>query len=75
MAQSTPAQSPRAFRTETLVLTEDAHPSRHLAEFLNTIDEAEERAQLAFFRSPEFSLFLACREIALDQDDEMGAAS
>ncbi|NJP24499.1 hypothetical protein FLW53_09795 [Microbispora sp. SCL1-1] len=65
----------RAFRTETLVLTEDATPAAYVAEFLNNLTEGEERAQLAFFRSPEFSLFLACREIALDQDDEMGAAS
>lgn len=73
--QGTPAQSPRAFRTETLVLAEDAGPSRHLAEFLNSLTEDEERAQLAFFHSAEFALFLACREIELDQDDEMGAAS
>lgn len=77
MAQSTPVPAPRAFRTETLVLAEDAGPSRHLAEFLNNLTEDEERAQLAFFRSPEFSLFLACREISLDAlaDDDLGSAS
>ncbi|MEU8197432.1 hypothetical protein AB0C10_26950 [Microbispora amethystogenes] len=72
MAQSTPT-----FRTETLVLREDAHPSRHLGEFLNSLSEGEERNLWAFLTGPEFALFAACRQIELDElaDDDWGAAS
>ncbi|TQS30081.1 hypothetical protein [Microbispora sp. KK1-11] len=62
-------------RVESLVISDDAGPRSNLAEFLNSLTEAEERAAIEFLRSPEAVLFLACREIELDQDDEMGAAS
>lgn len=61
-------------RRETLVITEDADPRAHVAEFLNNLTEDEERAVLAFAASPDFALFLACREIELDEfSDGWGA--
>jgi hypothetical protein len=57
------------------VIHEDASPRSNLAEFFDSLTEAEERAAIEFLRSPEAVLFLTCREIELDRDDEMGAAS
>ncbi|WP_030506324.1 hypothetical protein [Microbispora rosea] len=65
----------RAFRTETLVLTEDATPRAIVAEFLNNLEESEEFAVLAWLRTPEFNVFAVCREVAMDLPEEWGAAS
>jgi len=65
----------RAFRTETLVLTEDATPRAIVAEFLNNLTEVEDRAVLAWLRTPEFNAYAVCREIAMDLPEEWGAAS
>jgi hypothetical protein len=70
MAQSTPT-----FRTETLVLTEDATPAAYVAEFLNNLDESEEAAVLAYLRTPEFNAYAVCRDIEREEfaDDDWGA--
>ena len=65
----------RAFRTEMLVLTEDATPRAMFAEFLNNLEEHEELAVLAWLRTPEFNAYAVCREVAMDLPEEWGAAS
>lgn len=52
-------------RTVTLVMG-GSDPRAHVAEFLNSIEEHEERAILAWLRSPEFNAFATCREVAMD---------
>lgn len=69
------AQSTRSFRTETLVLAEDATPRAIVSEFLNNLEEHEESAVLAWLRTPEFNAYATCREVAMDLPEEWGAAS
>jgi hypothetical protein len=50
------------------VVVNDENPRHHIAELLNNLDEAEERALLAYLRSDEFAAFAVCREVEMDAD-------
>jgi hypothetical protein len=56
-------------RIVSLVITDDA-PLTLLREFLNALDEDKERDLLAFIASPDFPLFVACREIEMRDGEE-----
>ena len=60
-------------RVVSLVLSDGDSPRAILAELLNAIEEHQEFGVLDFVRSPEFALFVACREI--DAETEEGRAA
>ncbi len=53
-------------RVLTVIIGGD-NPRSHVAEFLNNLEEDEERAVLDWLRSPEFAVFAVCREIEMDE--------